>query len=98
MNPVKVSDPASVRDMLEACADILEWTQAITYEQLLADRMRKYATNMRFAVLGEAVKRLSAEFRGRNPHVPWQEIAGMRDRLIHGYDRVDYGAVWKTAA
>jgi uncharacterized protein with HEPN domain len=48
-------------------------------------------------VIGEAVKWLSCELRGRHPEIPWTLIAGMRDGLIHGYDAVDEDEVWKTA-
>ncbi len=44
-------------------------------------------------VIGEATKRLSPEFRDANPGVPWQAMAGMRDRLIHGYEKVDWDRV-----
>ncbi|MEW5720736.1 MAG: HepT-like ribonuclease domain-containing protein [Chloroflexota bacterium] len=47
--------------------------------------------------IGEAVERLSQEFRAQHPDVPWQLIAGMRDHVIHGYDVVDWDEVWKTA-
>lgn len=47
-------------------------------------------------VLGEAVKRLSEAFRASHPEVPWRAIAGMRDKLIHGYDVVDRDEVWNT--
>jgi uncharacterized protein with HEPN domain len=43
------------------------------------------------------VKRLSLTTRGKNPEVPWKDIAGMRDRLIHGYDSIDVDELWKTA-
>ena len=46
--------------------------------------------------MGEAVKRLSAEFRSGRPDVPWSQIAGMRDVLIHGYDRVEFDRVWSA--
>ena len=45
-------------------------------------------------VLGEAVKRLSPEFCAEHPEIPWRPMAGMRDRLIHGYDVVDLDEVW----
>ena len=48
-------------------------------------------------IMGEAVKRLSADFRARNPQVPWALMAGMRDKLIHSYDIVDLEEVWQTA-
>jgi len=47
-------------------------------------------------VIGEAVKRLSEEFRAQHPEIPWARIAGMRDKLIHQYDAVDLDEVWKT--
>ncbi|MCP9831962.1 DUF86 domain-containing protein [Synechococcus sp. HJ21-Hayes] len=45
-------------------------------------------------VLGEAVKRLSPELREQNSDLPWRGMAGMRDLLIHAYDRVDLDEVW----
>lgn len=47
-------------------------------------------------VVGEAVKRLSEEFREQHPNLPWRLMAGMRDKLIHEYDEVDIEEVWRT--
>lgn len=45
-------------------------------------------------IIGEATKRLPAELREEYPQIPWNGMAGMRDRIIHGYDRVDLHIVW----
>ena len=48
-------------------------------------------------IVGEAVKKVPTAVRLRNPQVPWKDMAGMRDRLIHGYFGIDNEIVWKTA-
>lgn len=48
-------------------------------------------------IIGEATKQISGESRQKNPHIPWRSIAGMRDKLIHAYFKVDLKEVWRTA-
>jgi uncharacterized protein with HEPN domain len=48
-------------------------------------------------VIGEAVKKLSPELKERHLQIPWKDVAGMRDKLIHDYFGVDLDAVWDTA-
>ncbi|MFW5771288.1 MAG: DUF86 domain-containing protein [Spirochaetota bacterium] len=47
-------------------------------------------------MIGEAAKRLPGNFKDRYPAIPWKVMAGMRDRLIHGYDVVDAAIIWRT--
>lgn len=47
-------------------------------------------------IIGEAAKKVTAEFKEAHPDIPWHEMAGMRNRLIHDYWRIDVAQVWKT--
>ena len=66
------------------------------YDTYLDDRMRQDAIVRRLEVIGEAVKQLSESSRTAEPDIPWRRIAGMRDRLIHGYAGVDLEIVWRV--
>jgi uncharacterized protein with HEPN domain len=46
------------------------------------------------AVIGEATKRISPEFRHQHPEIPWKNMAGMRDILVHDYDQIDIDVIW----
>jgi uncharacterized protein with HEPN domain len=48
-------------------------------------------------IIGEATKNVSSELKERNDHINWKTMAGMRDRLIHGYMSVDYELVWEVS-
>ena len=56
--------------------------------------MRLSAILYQIGIMGEATKRLSSEFRKQNVHIPWNQVAGMRDIIFHQYDRLDLDIVW----
>ncbi|MCD6507698.1 DUF86 domain-containing protein [Candidatus Poribacteria bacterium] len=89
-------DEVTLLDIAQAARLVIEFTQGMTKEQFFEDIKTQSAVLYQLLVMGEAVKRLSREFRARHPHIPWSLIVGMRDHLIHGYDIVDWDEVWKT--
>ncbi len=72
------------------------FTQGVTYEALLEDDKTLYAIVRCFEILGEATKHIPEEVRQRYPQVPWKEMAGMRDKLIHEYYGIDHDILWET--
>jgi uncharacterized protein with HEPN domain len=64
--------------------------------QILADWQKRAAFERVMEVLGEAVKRLPTELKAKYPAVDWRGIAGMRDRVSHGYDSIDYDVLWQS--
>ncbi len=82
--------------MLGAARTISEFRGAATKARFERDRKTRSAVLHQLLVLGEASKRVSADVRAANLQIPWTLAAGMRDRLIHGYDDVDDDEVWAT--
>ena len=89
-------DDAVLLDMLIAARRAVTFAAGLTREQLESDLKTQSAVLHQLLVLGEAAKRLSDVFRDEHSGTPWKAIAGMRDRIIHGYDDVDLGEVWRT--
>ena len=84
-------------DILEAARLVQTFVTGVDKETFFDDLMRQSAVARQIEIIGEASKRLSAEFRARHADIPWRQMAGMRDILIHAYNHVDLDEVWRTA-
>jgi uncharacterized protein with HEPN domain len=63
-------------------------------ETFTSDETLRRAFVRSLEIIGEATKKIPPDFRSEHPHINWRAMAGMRDRLIHGYFGVDYEIVW----
>ena len=89
------TDADRVQDILEAIARI-EIRTAGGRAEFERDEMLQTWVVHHLEIVGEAVKGLSEEFRRARPETPWNAVARMRDRLVHGYWEVDLKAVWQV--
>lgn len=83
--------------ILQSVNRIIKYTKELSEKDFDTDDMAQDAVIRQLEIIGEATKRLSKEFRESNPSIPWKDMAGMRDILIHDYLNVDLNIVWKTA-
>jgi uncharacterized protein with HEPN domain len=95
---MKKDDNIYLQHILDAIDLILQYIKGENFESFERNRMLQDAVIRELEIIGEASKNLSENIRGRYSDVPWKEMAGMRDKLIHAYFGVNLAAVWKTAA
>jgi uncharacterized protein with HEPN domain len=83
-----------IEDIIDAMnkAEIL--IEDVTFQQFESDFRINFALVRALEIIGEATKRLPERIRAQYPNVPWKGMAGMRDRIIHGYDIVDLQIIW----
>jgi uncharacterized protein with HEPN domain len=95
-----MSDERTILDYLEdisnAIMDIRSFVHDMTAEAFMADKKTVNAVVRSLEVIGEATGKIPRDVRMRYPDVPWDEIIGMRNRLLHEYFGVDLDIVWQT--
>ncbi|MEI6293183.1 MAG: DUF86 domain-containing protein [Methanomicrobiales archaeon] len=83
-------------DILKAAEGIQIFTKDMSFEEFALDDKTISAVLYKFAIMGEATKMLPDQVRAKYPDIPWRSIAGLRDKVIHGYIGVDYELLWET--
>lgn len=87
-------DQESLIDIASAIRLALRYTDSISRAQLEANDEKLSAILYQITIIGEATKRLSQQCSQQHSEVPWREMAGMRDVIVHEYDQLDFDVVW----
>jgi len=85
-----------VRDILEAIKAIEKFVEGMDFESFKEDDKTSSAVIRKFEIIGEATKNIPQSIKEKYPHIPWKEMAGFRDKLIHFYFGIKYDIVWDT--
>ena len=86
-----------IDDIVDAIQKVDNFIEGMTLEQFLADEKTSFAVIRALEIIGEATKNIPQTIKENYPDIPWKEMAGIRDKLIHDYFGVDLEVVWNTA-
>ena len=87
-------DEPLLLDMFLAANEAIAFVAAIDEVQFAASKLHQNAVIRSLEVIGEAATRVAAQFRDAHPEIPWRDIIGTRNRLIHNYSNVSLDVVW----
>ena len=90
------TDRVRLRHMLDAAREALSFIEGKNRDDLARDRMLALSLIKEIEIIGEAATKISPELKQSIPSIPWAEIVGMRNRLIHGYADINLDILWDT--
>jgi uncharacterized protein with HEPN domain len=85
-----------VEDIIEHMSYAEEFVKDLTFEEFVNDKKTVLSVTKCIEVVGEATKHVPDTIREKYPEIPWKDMAGIRDRLVHGYFKVNLEIVWMT--
>lgn len=85
-----------LEDILESISRIEEYTKDLSENEFYNNIVLQDATVRRFEIIGEAVKQIPQGLKNKYSNIPWKQISGTRDKLIHEYFGVNLKRIWKT--
>ncbi|PZD72197.1 hypothetical protein C1752_03783 [Acaryochloris thomasi RCC1774] len=85
-----------LEDILDAVDAIEQFTAGVKFEAFSQNLEKVFAVSRAMEIIGEAVKRVPDSVRSQYPDIPWRDIAGMRDKLIHDYFNTDVEIIWEA--
>ena len=89
-------DKVRIHHMLDSAREAVDFTHGLDRKDIDSDRKLNLSLVRLLEIIGEAARGVSDDFRETNKDIPWEKMAGMRDRLIHGYFDVNLDIVWET--
>ncbi len=89
-------DAAYLWDMLDAAQTVEQLSAGLNFTQYSNDRRTQLAVERSFEIIGEAAGKVSTSFRNDHPEIPWRQIIGQRNVLIHEYGEIKQERVWKV--
>ncbi|MEQ9671251.1 HepT-like ribonuclease domain-containing protein [Coleofasciculus sp. G2-EDA-02] len=85
-----------LQDILEAIGAVERFLSGVNFEEFAQNEEKIFAVEKAMEIIGEAVKNLPDSLRSQYPEIPWKNIAGMRDKLVHEYWGTDVNILWRT--
>ena len=83
-------------DIIDAIEKSESFVKGMSFERFEKDAKTSFAVIRAFEIIGEAVKKIPSQVRAQNKNIPWKEMSGMCDKLIHEYFGIKPRVVWKT--